>query len=118
MPPGLQWLDDAARALYETMHRYSHADGGVPNVPWGWDWSATDHAPGRVPWEHVARIGTAFGFYAVLGLAGQPAERLAAVVTWARAVAAERGEPEDDLVSTRAFSALAEEAERLAGGAS
>lgn len=89
VPPGLQWLDDAARALYETMHRYSHADGGVPNVPWGWDWSGTDHAPGRRPWEHVAR-----------------------------SAAAERGEPEDDLVSTRPLSALAEEAARLAGGAS
>lgn len=118
VPPHLQWLDDAARGMYETMHRYSEADGGTPNVPWGWDWSGTEHAPGRRPWEFASRITTAFGFYAVLALAGQPAERLAAVVTWARGAAAERGEPPHDRVSLRPFSALADEAERLAGGAS
>lgn len=109
LPEHLRWLDDAARAAYETAHRFSAANAGSPDVAWGWDWAAGQARP----WGTLAPSGLCFYAFLALQHVSPTEDQLAAVVAWAHA-AKETLPPhlrENDM--HRPFSALAEEVERL-----
>lgn len=120
IPGHLQWLDDAARAVYEAAHRFADGNGHNPDIPWGHRGSEEGPYGSPRSWEQVRAVYPGWCFHAAMALAlcKPTREQAIDVSVWAWEQARASGvEPaaRHQRFGIHAFTALAEEADlRLA----
>lgn len=112
-PPA--WIDDAARAVYESCWRFHDSSNATPDpvhgVPFG--------ECARRGWEEVRGTAAGWCYYAAnaLALSSPSAEQLSELSDWAVGVAEGRGEDLFDTGHSRPFFALVEEVKRKVAAA-
>jgi hypothetical protein len=118
LPTSLQWLDDAARTIYEASHRFAEGNGYTPQHSVGHRYANEGRQGSPRSWEQVLAVYPGWCFHAAIALplCKPTRDQAINVVVWAWEQARGRGEEHADRrrrFGVHAFIAPAEEAERI-----